>query len=278
MIITPATEIDKKHIAILDTSSISFMQGLRDKGIELDTILKDYDLMLIPEWVMAEVSDAKGRAAFLQELIDKGYPIMSIAEEDYSRLSEYEEGNLYQIVLASTYLLARIRSYIRRYVEKSDPMDMSAYSEWIKKLYDEWPIPGNMLSSGRVKKKNAGEVSITILAEVISWYYPQTEEITIYSQDSDVYEFQRNAENILRDVFTKKSPMPVSYKSNDAIICQLVRSGVIKAEEIGDYRKDERKITYSREQRDHSIVLVTERVDNESFINLIKDTTVHIIF
>ena len=33
MIITPATEIDKKHIAILDTSSISFMQGLRDKGI-----------------------------------------------------------------------------------------------------------------------------------------------------------------------------------------------------------------------------------------------------
>lgn len=37
MNIAPVTEIDKEHIAIWDTSSISFMQGLRDKGISLDT-------------------------------------------------------------------------------------------------------------------------------------------------------------------------------------------------------------------------------------------------
>ncbi|WP_036607522.1 hypothetical protein [Oribacterium sp. P6A1] len=72
MNITPVTEIDNEHIAILDTSSISFMQGLSDKGISMDTILKDYDLILIPGWVITEVVDSKGRAAFLQELIDKG--------------------------------------------------------------------------------------------------------------------------------------------------------------------------------------------------------------
>ena len=97
-------------------------------------------------------------------------------------------------------------------------------------------------------------------------------------KDSDVFEFQRNAENILRDVLARKTPVPVSYKSNDAIICQLFRSGMIKSDEISHYRKDERKIKYIREQSDHSVVLVTERVANEDFINLIKDNTVHIIF
>ena len=75
----------------------------------------------------------------------------------------------------------------------------------------------------RIKKKNAGEVSITILAEVVSWYYPETEALTIYSQDGDTYEFQRKAEASLRELFTLGTPVPVSYKSNDAILCQPFR-------------------------------------------------------
>lgn len=72
--------------------------------------------------------------------------------------------------------------------------------------------------------------------------------------------------------------MPVSYKSNDAILCQLVRDGKINLENLNDYRKDVRKITYSKEQSDHSIVLVTGLVDNELFAQLAADKTVHIIF
>jgi hypothetical protein len=171
-----------------------------------------------------------------------------------------------------------IKSYLRRFVEKPDPLDMNAYKDWINKLYDEWPIPGPTLASGRVKKKNAGEVSITILAEVVSWYYTETEALTIYSQDSDTFEFQRKAEANLRDLFTSRTPIPVSYKSNDAILCQLFREGEISIENVGDYRKDKRKITYSKEQGDRSIILVTEVVDNDSFSNLIQDHSVHIIF
>ena len=279
MTITRITNIDnKKHIALLDTSSISFMQGLEAKGISSDDILKDYDLILIPEWVLVEINDAEGRANYLQKLIELGYPIHSIAEEDYSNLTNNEEGNLYQIVLASTYQIGRIKSYLRRFVEKSDVIDMDAYKDWITKLYDEWPIPGQMLSSGRIKKKNAGEVSITILAEVVSWYYPETEALTIYSQDSDTYEFQRKAEASLREIFTSRMPVPVSYKSNDAILCQLFRDGKISIENLGDYRKDIRKITYSKVQDDHSVVLVTEMVDNDLFLDLVQDTSVHIIF
>lgn len=279
MQITKITELDgKRHIALLDTSSISFMQGLSEKGLQVEAILKDYDLILIPEWVLTEINDAPGRADYVQKLIEQGYPIYCIEEGAYTDLANGEEGNLYQIVLASTSRLARIRSYLRQYVGKADPLDMDAYRDWIKKLYDEWPIPGETLSNGRIRKKNAGEVSITILAEIVSWYYPETKALTIYSQDGDTYEFQRKAEAELRDVFATRTPVPVSYKSNDAILCQLVRNGNINIDNLGDYRKDVRKITYSKEQDDHSIVLVTELVDNALFAQLVDDETVHIIF
>ena len=279
MQITKITELDgKRHIALLDTSSISFMQGLSEKGLQVEAILKDYDLILIPEWVLTEINDAPGRADYVQKLIDEEYPIYCIEEGTYTDLANGEEGNLYQIVLASTSRLARIRSYLRQYVGKADPLDMDAYRDWIKKLYDEWPIPGETLSNGRIRKKNAGEVSITILAEIVSWYYPETKALTIYSQDGDTYEFQRKAEAELRDVFATRTPVPVSYKSNDAILCQLVRNGNINIDNLGDYRKDVRKITYSKEQDDHSIALVTELVDNALFAQLVDDETVHIIF
>ena len=148
----------------------------------------------------------------------------------------------------------------------------------MNKLYDEWPISEEILSTGRVKKKNAGEVSITILAEIVSWYYPETKALTIYSQDGDTYDFQRKAEADLRKLFATKMPVPVSYKSNDAILCQLVREGKISINNLDDYRKDVRKITYSKEQDDHAIILVTELVDNELFAQLVSDKTVHIIF
>ena len=279
MQITKITELDgKRHIALLDTSSISFMQSLSEKGLQVEAILKDYDLILIPEWVLTEINDAPGRADYVQKLIDEEYPIYCIEEGTYTDLANGEEGNLYQIVLASTSRLARIRSYLRQYVGKADPLDMDAYRDWIKKLYDEWPIPGETLSNGRIRKKNAGEVSITILAEIVSWYYPETKALTIYSQDGDTYEFQRKAEAELRDVFATRTPVPVSYKSNDAILCQLVRNGNINIDNLGDYRKDVRKITYSKEQDDHSIVLVTELVDNALFAQLVDDETVRIIF
>lgn len=72
--ISPITQIDnQKHIAILDTSSISFMQKLQEKGVRIGNILCDYELILIPGWVLIEIEDAEGRAEFVQDLIDKGY-------------------------------------------------------------------------------------------------------------------------------------------------------------------------------------------------------------
>ena len=185
---------------------------------------------------------------------------------------------MYQIVLASTYQIGRIKSYLRRFVEKADILDMDEYKEWINRLYNEWPVSEQVLSSGRMKKKNAGEVSITILAEVVSWYYPETEALTIYSQDRDTYEWQRKAEENLRNIFFSRIPVPVSYKSNDAILCQLYRNGQIDIHNLTECRTDIRKITYSKVKEDASVVLVTEVVDNNMFIEMVKDESIHIIF
>ena len=273
MRIREITQIDNKNIALMDTSSISFLQVLKNKGIKSDIVLKDYDLILIPKWVLNEINDAAGRTEYLQSLIDSGYPIYCIAEETYSNLVDYEEGNLYQIVSASTSLLGRLRAYLRKFVERTDSLDMAEYSTWIQQLYDEWPIPGDNLSNGRIRKKNAGEVSITILAEVISWYYPATEALTVYS-----HEYQRAAETKLREIFVSRTPVPISYKSNDAILCQLFREKEIDLDGVLSCRTDKRRITYSIEKPDHSVVLVTEVVDNESFVTLIQKEAIHIIF
>ena len=52
----------------------------------------------------------------------------------------------------------------------------------------------------------------------------------------------------------------------------------IDIENIRDSRKDIRKITYSKVQDDYSVVLVTKLIDNDLFLELIQDKSVHIIF
>lgn len=269
---------DQKRIAILDTSSVSFLLHLNQKCGSVDNILKDYDLILIPEWVLQEISDSEISMSYVENLIAKGYPIFKIAEEKYSALVDEQEWNLYQIVKASANQLGQVKGFLRRYVEKSDPLDMDKYAEWIKKLYDEWPIAGSVLPSGRQKKKNAGEVSITILAELLSWYYSESEMITIYSQDNDAKVLQASAEEQLRKIFSSRIPVPVSYKSNDAIMCQLFRLGAISEDDVRDERKSGRKITYSKVMEDKSVALITELLETADFINLIKDASIQIVF
>ena len=123
------------------------------------------------------------------------------------------------------------------------------------------------------------------IAEWTSWYNSNVRNFSFYrvytgrgTQDSDTYDFQRKAEADLRKIFAMRMPVPVSYKSNDAILCQLVREGKISINNLDDYRKDVRKITYSKEQDDHATILVTELVDNKLFAQLVSDKTVHIIF
>lgn len=267
-----------KNLAILDTSSISFLQNLQTKIVYAHNILRVYDLILIPNWVLIKLSDAVGRVAYIESLIENGYPIKCIKEEAYCKLVNSEEINLFEIIWASSSKLAKLRGYLRRYVLKEDKLEIEEYKKWINKLYENWPLSEDIYLSKCIKKKNVGEVSITILSEIASWYYPNLENITIYSQDRDTFEFQIESDKQLRRIFKNRINIPVAYKSNDGIIFQLARENRMEVNDIDKYRKDERRITYTKFNVDCSTSLIEEMVDNEKFKYLINDKNANLIF
>ena len=265
-------------IALMDNSAVAFMEQMERNGISAKELLRGYDAVFIPRWVIEEVSDSYYRSEYINSLIDNGFPIYSIAEESYSELANGEEGNLYRIVYAAVSTLGALRSYMRRYVQKEDTIDMSAYSDWISEMYRNWPLSDTNTDTGRTKKKNAGEISLTILAEVFSWYYPDTELITVYTQDRDAFDYQMSAHRQLKEVFRERTSVDVSYKSNDFLLYQMYRDGTITREKINDVRKDERVVTYTKRRPDQAVALASKKLNNRQFIDLLEDESVQIIF
>ena len=191
----------EKKIALMDNSTVSFLEQAERAGISTKELLEDYDAILIPNWVSEEICDSIYRKDYIERLYAAGLPIYSIAEESYADLVNGEEANLFEIVSAAASKLGQLRGYLQQYVKKNDPLEMEEYAVWMNRMYQEWPLRGTTTRSGREKKKNAGEISLTILAEVFSWYYPDSESITVYTQDRDSYDYQKSARERLNDVF-----------------------------------------------------------------------------
>lgn len=265
-------------IALMDNSAISFFEQLEHSGYSSKPLLNIYDAILIPQWVMVEVKDSEYRCNYVRKLRSEGFPVFTIREEDYTSLADFEEINLYKIVQAVSSKLAALKSYLHRHVEKPDLLDLPDYKEWISKMYSEWPIQGETTGNGRTKKKNAGEISLTVLAEIMSWYYPQTEMVTVYTQDRDALEFQTSAHKSLEAVFNERTPVEISYKSNDVLLYQLYRDEKIDLENVKRLRKDKRVVIYTKERPDQAVALITKKLDNEHFAEVIRDKSVQIIF
>lgn len=268
----------EKKIALMDNSTVSFLEQVERAGISTKELLKDYDAILIPNWVSEEICDSIYRKDYIERLYAAGLPIYSIAEESYADLVNGEEANLFKIVSAAASKLGQLGGYLQRYVKKNDPLEMEEYAVWMNRMYQEWPLRGATTRSGREKKKNAGEISLTILAEVFSWYYPDSESITVYTQDRDSYDYQKSARERLNDVFASKTSIDVSYKSNDTLLCQMFRNGMLSLGQIDTLRCDERVVVYTRSRDDKSTALVAKRTDNQQFKVLLQDMNVQIIF
>ena len=270
------------RIALMDNSSLAFMHELSQRNYPSDRILSVYDLILIPKWVMEEIEDSTYRSNYVEQLRVQGYPVYWIDETKYGEFVNNEDVNLYYIVEAAVSRVSELMRYLRRNIKTEDLIDLPSAEEWMNELYAKWPIHGRTLSTGRSLKKNAGEISLTILAEVFAWYHDEIGSLTIYTQDTDAHEFQTNAERILigHPEFTPalSSPISVAFKSNDFILCQMYREGTLTLDEVRQLRRDDRRLTYTREQADKSIICRKEVITTEQFIDLIQDATVQILF
>lgn len=70
----------------------------------------------------------------------------------------------------------------------------------------------------------------------------------------------------------------MSYKSNDAILCQMYRNGMVALSQVVDIRKDERVVVYTRQRQDKPVALISKKIKSQEFVELIQDDTVQIIF
>ena len=112
---------------------------------------------------------------------------------------------------------------------------------------------------------------------------PLQEKINKTIRNEPEVEYHKdNAERILTEnsEFTPAldSPISVAFKSNDFILCQMYREGALTLDAVRQLRRDDRKLTYTRQQADKSIICRKEVITKEQFIDLIQDATVQILF
>ena len=79
-------------------------------------------------------------------------------------------------------------------------------------------------------------------------------------------------------MFFDRTPVDVSFKSNDFLLYQMYKNKTITQEKINEVRKDERTVIFTRKRADQSTALVTKKLNNSQYIELLGDGAVQIIF
>lgn len=275
-------------VCILDNNMIEVLTRI-SSTITQDHIFGQYDIILIPRWVYEEIQDSEVRVRYINELRDTyNLNVYVIEEKDYSELVDFKEADLFYIFIHSCHLVTNLISFINRnIINTRAPVnkiieELPPYEEWMDKLYNEG-FESKVLTNHRIQKKNAGEISICVLADILSIYYEKLENITIFSFDGDTYNFVlRSKERILKDArFTDCLIKPITYKSNDVLIYEWLRQGLINEtdlESIVNRIRQSRKVKYTKLAPDHSIEEHDQMIDNHSFCQLILQGNLHIIF
>lgn len=273
---------------ILDNNFVEFCTKLNENHISIIQILKQYDVIIIPSWVNIEINDSTIRTAYLQELRDNGIYIYIINEIEYIDLANNEELNILHITMHSTHRFAQIIGFMNKSIIQNQPYEDIDYEfmEWINILYDNWPISGKEVgpnTNRRIQKKNAGEISISILAYILSYYFPKLESITLLTFDKDCYNCIYYAQDKFNENnnFKNKKCASITFKSNDLVLYELVNNKHYTIDDIKaiiDNVRTPRIIKYSRKKEDNSYEDKNTNIDNSKLINIICDDSLHIIF
>ena len=197
---------------------------------------------------------------------------------------DYKEVELYYLFLYCCYNVSRLVSFIKKNILKNRPVeDLDPYEEWLSVFYEEG-LDQKKISNGRIQRKNAGEISIAVLSYILSYYYSGSIDIiTIFSSDRDTYEFISKAKEMLYkdERFKDRSNTSITFKSNDFLIYEWTRLGYINEDNIdafvGSYRQT-RRIKFTRKKQDNSIEEQDKLVENTVFLEMLKDSTIHLIF
>jgi|GEM_PF-717355 hypothetical protein len=270
-------------VCILDNNSIEFLTRVH-KSVSPKKIFSQYDIIFIPRWVWVEVCDSENRKSYINSLKEYSANVQIVDEVGYLELVDYKEAELFYLFLYCCYNVSRLVSFIKRNILKNRPVeDLDPYEEWLRVFYEEG-LDHRELSNGRIQRKNAGEISIAVLSYILSFYYNENIDIiTIFSSDRDTFEFVSKAKEMFyRDErFQNRSSTSITFKSIDFLIHEWASLGYIKEHHIdtfvNSYRQT-RRIKFTRKKQDNSIEEQDKLIDNTTFLEMLKDNTIHIIF
>jgi hypothetical protein len=279
---------DCSQICIVDNNLIEKLVGVQEK-IESKHIFQRYDLILVPEWVYNEICDGDGRKRYLEGIFKSDYIKSYVIEEkDYSRLCGYKELELYFIVLNCCKEIGQLHSYIRKYVldprnieQEADEMEL--YEKWIIDMYNsEEAFNQVRLSNGRIKRKNAGEISIAILSAILALYMEKITGITIFSYDQDMYKIlNRYKDEILKEErFIKYSQKFITFKSNNALLHEWFLEGIVNNDNVMsiiNLMRSSQNVKFTRRLNDGSIEEQKTVISNNEFVKLLTED-IHIIY
>jgi len=259
------------RILILDNNNIQFCSHNEDY-FPVKDIYNIYDLILIPGWVYAEVSHSDKRLMYLAKLPK---PLINLSEEDdYLPLIAYEDERLMKVFELASSAYPKSKKFFRGLKEiKSRTGEIP--DEWIADYYEKG-FDSLENDSGKVLKKNAGEISILSLSYLlIHRYSSKISQITIGSSDMGSWDIKNKIlDNIdkLEVLNIPKSQVPITFKSTDVLLAEAIESKTIQSDEIiTKLRPNPRSCIYVQDFPDGTSEMIMRVIDTPTFIKMMKE-------
>lgn len=232
-------EIEANRILIMDNNNLEYCSQHED-AFPVKEVFKNYDIILIPEWVHREISHSERRLNYLAR-IPVPYFIMN-EEEDYVELVNYQELRLMELFKHASSSISPARKYFSR-LKQYYSQNVDLPEHWVEDFYEE----GFEVKSGTDLRKNAGETSILVLAYLLLHHYHSLiENITIFSSDKGTLTIKNKIMDNLHKMELIHNPTtPISFMSTDILLIEAVSRGWINIEDIEGLRPNSKRVIYS---------------------------------
>jgi hypothetical protein len=257
------------RVCILDNNNTQFCFQ-NESLFPVDEIYKTYDMILVPEWVLHEISHSEKR---LQYVFSIPKPLFILNEEsDYLPFVNFEDERLKNVFRHSASPYSRPRKFFKELEKQTRQNAGIIPDDWIVDFYEQG-FETKETSQG-VTKKNAGEVSILTLAYLLLHKFKgNISQITISSSDRGSLDIKRNIMQHLdkQSLLDLSDRIPVSFLSTDILIIQAYKANRMNEVEIRDIRKNPRSVMYTENHPDGTSAAQQYVLETEGFIEILKN-------
>ncbi len=269
-------EISKKsdnRILIIDNNNLEFCTQ-NEESFSADVIFKNYDIILIPEWVHAEITHSEKRMQYLAS-IDIPYFILR-EEEDYTKFVEFQDYRLMRLFEHASISITKARRYfseLKKYYSKNDDLP----ENWISDYYDcgfDIKVTKNLIDGEEVElRKNAGETSILVLTYLLLHHYSsEVKQITIFSSDKGSLTIKKNImEKLSKIELIHNNTSSISFKSTDILIIEAIKEQRVEIEDIPKLRPNSKTVIYTHLLGDHSISRHEHVMSTDEFMKVMTN-------